>query len=117
MSEAKIKVNDINAKNIITNIALMGGFSYAHFMGYERIEVIFLWLFSMFTVLSWVIVVMPLEYINTRFTPRKRKQYLLFELALDILLVYFGYIFLATVGIVAAYLIQDKLKMREQTDE
>lgn len=96
-----MEIKSFSAKNLISDIVILGAFAFANFYLNEQVVQVFIWFFWIMSVLLFMaIFVKPSFFIsNSRFN-----QSFYTNLAYSLVLVYFGYPFLATFLFIVGFL-------------
>ncbi|OIT25635.1 hypothetical protein [Glaesserella parasuis] len=94
-----MEIKSFSFGKLIADLAIVGGFVYSHLYLTDSLLNVYIWFF-------WVMSILTLMSAFTKptmflFTKNRAKQMIISELIISLILVYFGYPVLATVGFIS----------------
>ncbi|MDO9649795.1 hypothetical protein GIJ74_10695 [Glaesserella parasuis] len=94
-----MEIKSFSFGKLIGDLAIVGGFVYSHLYLTDRVVNVYIWVF-------WVSSILNLMSAFTKqakvlFTKNRAHQMIIRELTISLILVYFGYPVLATVGFIS----------------
>ncbi len=93
-----MKIVSFSFKKLIVDLAIVGGFVYSKLYLSDDIANVYIWVFWIASILTSLALLVKPTYF---FTKWRARQTIAAELTISLLLVYFGYPVLATVGFIS----------------
>ncbi|MDO9899148.1 hypothetical protein Q7371_10955 [Glaesserella parasuis] len=95
-----MEIKSFSFGKLIADLAIVGGFVYSHlYLTDSAVVSVYIWAFWAFSILTLMSAfIKPTKFL---FTENRAKQMIISELTISLVLVYFGYPVLATVGFIS----------------